>query len=257
MSTPERRLSFGAVAEQYDRVRPGYPEALIDHIVDVAGLAAGDEVLEVGGGTGKLTRRLLARELRVTVIEPDAEMAAVNRARAAGAALELCGFEDWPLERGRFAAVAAGQSWHWVDPMTGPSKAADALRPGGWLILAWNEPSLDDEAWHDDLQPIYARIVPGSEHSQRATFASSIERLARQLDRSERFGPCVMREVPWVEQYSIDEYVALLDTHSDKRVLPDAQRAELLAGLRASLERSGEPIEHPYVAQMVAAQVRD
>ena len=64
-----QRLAFGTVAELYDRHRPGYPPEAIDRLVRAAGLVAGDEVLEVGAGTGKLTVPLARRGLRVLAIE--------------------------------------------------------------------------------------------------------------------------------------------------------------------------------------------
>lgn len=61
---------FNEIADEYDRHRPAYPDALIDRACDVAGLAPRTNVLEIGCGTGQLTRSLLERGLRVTAIEP-------------------------------------------------------------------------------------------------------------------------------------------------------------------------------------------
>ena len=66
---------FNQVAAAYDRHRPTYPEQLIELACEIAGLERGDQVLEIGCGTGQLTRSLLARGLRVTAIEPGAQLA--------------------------------------------------------------------------------------------------------------------------------------------------------------------------------------
>jgi SAM-dependent methyltransferase len=253
----ERRLSFGTVAEEYERTRPGYPDALVDALVRTAHLEHGDPVLEIGAGTGKATRLLLSHELQVTALEPDGAMAAVAERYAAGAAVILSSFEDWPLPSTPFAAVVAAQSWHWVDDEIGPRKAAEALRRAGWIALLWNRPELDGCAWHDDLQPIYKRIVPGMEHGMEKMFVDSRQRAVEHLGRSGRFGEPVGLGFPWVATYTTDEYMDLLNTHSDKRILPDAQRSELFAAIRASLDEAGGTIEHPYVAELVASPVLD
>jgi SAM-dependent methyltransferase len=257
MSERVQRLVFGEVAENYERARPEYPEAIIDELVAITGVAPGDPALEIGAGTGKATRRLLERGLEVTALEPDPAMAEVARRHAAAADVIVSGFEDWPLQSKHFAVVVAAQSWHWVDDEIGPRKAADALRPGGWLALMWNRPDLDACAWHDHLQPIYARITPGMEHNVRKSFDNSLPRAAQHLGRDGYFGTPTQRLIRWVAHYTTDEYIDFLNTHSDKRMLPDAQRGELFDAIRASLDEDGSAIEHPYVAELIAAPVLD
>ena len=74
---------FDQVAAEYDRHRPTYPEELIDLACELAGLERGDGVLEIGCGTGQLTRSLLARGLRVTAVEPGAQLAGLAQQRLA------------------------------------------------------------------------------------------------------------------------------------------------------------------------------
>lgn len=73
------RETFDEVAECYDRARPRYPDRLIDEVVALTGVHAGDRVLEVGCGTGLATRQLSERGLRVTCVELGASLADAAR----------------------------------------------------------------------------------------------------------------------------------------------------------------------------------
>jgi hypothetical protein len=153
--------------------------------------------------------------------------------------------------------VYAAQAWHWVDPVTGGHKAADALRPGGWLALFWNRADLDGCEWHDDLQPIYERIAEPLTHKNiRHLQDNTAKHNTGKLISTERFGDAAVRHIPWAQTYTTAEYVTLLGTYSNHRMLPDAQRRELHDAIAASIDAQGGVIEHPYITDLVASPVR-
>src|SRR5947209_9398552 len=110
---------FDEVADDYDRHRPAYPDALIDRACELAGLARGATVLEIGCGTGQLTRSLLRRGLRVTAIEPGERLIARARARLDGvgeAEFVAARLEEASLPRAHYRAAFSASAIHWVDP---------------------------------------------------------------------------------------------------------------------------------------------
>src|SRR5580692_6708245 len=110
---------FDEIAAGYDRHRPGYPDELVDQACRVAGIGSGDPVLEVGCGSGQLTRSLAGRGLRVTALEPGTRLIALARQNLDGAGdVEFVNarFEDARLARGRFRAVFCASAFHWADP---------------------------------------------------------------------------------------------------------------------------------------------
>src|SRR5256886_525732 len=129
---------FDEIAAEYDRHRPAYPDELVDQACQIAGIGRGDQVLEVGCGSGQLTRGLLARGLHVTALEPGKSLIALAKRNLEGAgAVEFVNaqFEDALLPREQFRAVFSASAFHWVDSKVSWQKSADVLVPGGTLAL--------------------------------------------------------------------------------------------------------------------------
>jgi protein-L-isoaspartate O-methyltransferase len=145
---------FNEIADEYDRHRPAYPDALIDRASEVAALAPGASVLEIGCGTGQLTRSLLARGLRVTAVEPVEELIARARDQLEGAGeaqFVNTRLEDASLPHSHCRAAFSASAIHWVDPDVSWRKVADALVDGGTLALV-SYFGLEDPRSGDDQQ---------------------------------------------------------------------------------------------------------
>ncbi len=127
--------SFDRAAVEYERARPGYPAA----ILDLLPLGDGAEVLDLGAGTGKLTRVLVERYRRVVAVEPLDGMRAILAQVVSGAESLAGTAEDIPLAEGSVDAVFAGQAFHWFANDAAVAEIARVLRPGGVLALVWNE----------------------------------------------------------------------------------------------------------------------
>jgi SAM-dependent methyltransferase len=132
-----RRGLFDSVAELYDATRQGYPGEITGAIMANAAIGPGaGAVLEIGCGTGQLTRDLAGQALDLTAIDIGAAMVAAARRNVAGAAVrfQVCSFEEF-TGGGPFDLIVSATAFHWVDPSVGLAKAAGLLRPGGWLAL--------------------------------------------------------------------------------------------------------------------------
>jgi len=138
--------AFAEVAGAYERGRPGYPE-------DAVRWLAGDEpcdVVDLGAGTGKLTRALVALGHRVTAIEPLPEMLEQLPAAAPGAFAILGSAEIIPLPDAHADVVTCAQSFHWFDHAVALPEIARVLRSGGRLALVWNT--------RDEEEPSVAKL---------------------------------------------------------------------------------------------------
>ena len=134
----QRRNSFGAWAQNYDRFRPGYPVELFDYLIDLAPGRQPLKVVDMGAGTGQLSVGFIAHGCDVTAVEPDDRMRQVLAAKP-GLSNALAGSaEDLPLADSSADLVVGSQMWHWVDQERAAREIARVLKPGGVLGIIWN-----------------------------------------------------------------------------------------------------------------------
>lgn len=131
----ELAQSYRDGAEHYQRVRPGYPAAVVDWLVP----AGSQDVADVGAGTGKLTAGLVQRGLVVRAVDPSADMLA-QLSRLLPEVPTVTGTaESTGLATASADVVTVAQAWHWCDPLAASSELARVLRPRGTLGLLWNQ----------------------------------------------------------------------------------------------------------------------
>ncbi|HEX3732521.1 MAG TPA: class I SAM-dependent methyltransferase [Mycobacteriales bacterium] len=216
----ERSRSFGANAELYDRLRPGYPRRALDALLP----EDARRVADVGAGTGKLTAALLARGLEVVAVEPDDAMRAVLISRIPEADIRAGQAEALPLQDASVDAVLFAQSWHWVDSERGAGEAARVLRGDGTLAMLWN--LYDDRVpWVGQLAHITAGDAGVSEHEDTPSVTG--------------FGPGSRVDVPWRQDLTPDQLVELVRTWSTVSTRSAAERDDVLSAVRELL--SGHP----------------
>jgi ubiquinone/menaquinone biosynthesis C-methylase UbiE len=129
---------FSAAADAYERSRPDYPAAAVAELIDRLELRPGRTLLDVGAGTGKLTRLLTPAGARVIALEPLAAMRARLAATTPDAEPLDGTAEAIPLPDASVDAAVCAQAFHWFDQERALADIHRVLRPGGWLVLIWN-----------------------------------------------------------------------------------------------------------------------
>ena len=285
MSVPDGALQrsygkvFDHVATEYDQHRPTYPEQLVDLACQAASLKRGDHVLEIGCGTGQLTRSLLARGLRVTAVEPGAQLAGLAKLRLQSTGeLELVNarFEDARLPHEHFEAVFSASAIHWVDPDVGWQRTADALVPGGTLALiqyfGLHEPrSADDQqallstmtaiapeiatSWphYRDLKAILTGVHERRENISDVWAWLGGYEMAREY-AAHLFGDVQIAAEPMLMEHTAAELNALLGTMSFWSRLSPERREAMESANRTLHEQLGRPIHSSIVACLVTTR---
>jgi ubiquinone/menaquinone biosynthesis C-methylase UbiE len=130
--------AFGRTAREYELGRPLWPEELLDRVVAELGLGPEAAVLDLGAGTGKLTRALVPRFSRVVAVEPDPEMLAVLAEVVPGAEGRAGSAESIPLDDGEVDAVFSAEAFHWFASDESVAEIVRVLQRGGSLAILWN-----------------------------------------------------------------------------------------------------------------------
>lgn len=215
-----QRTSFGAAAGDYEQGRPGYPEVALEWITGTVPC----RVLDLGAGTGKLTRQLLAAGHEVIAVEPLPEMrSALIKASPGVTALDGSA-ESIPLPDGAVDVVVAGQAYHWFVPERAHPEIARVLRPAGIVGLLWNYRD-DAEPWVDALSALL-----GVEDSTGRTGGPDPQ---EPPDVAPYFGPAEAERFRHAQELDLAQLLALVGSRSYVITLPPEQRATLFADVAA------------------------
>lgn len=231
---PGSPTAFEDLVEDYDAARPSYPQALYDDIG-----ALGD-CLELGAGTG-IASVELAKRGRLTVTDLGPKMLAKGIPKH-GRPGVVCRAEALPFADSSFDTVCGAQMWHWVDKALAPAEVARVLRPGGRLLLWWNETQPANLWWWDRQQDLLEAGNP------------SYSRGYREIDYGAQLGRWFETEppvtVPWERTLTPELYVRWLRSKSYVQALTDVDAFvdASLADLREAFP-DGQIVE-PFVTRL-------
>jgi SAM-dependent methyltransferase len=152
---------FSSRVENYIKYRPHYPQAIVELLRKECGLTGDSVIADIGSGTGILTELFLKNGNTVFGVEPNNEM------REAGERLlrdyskfkSITGTgETTTLSNGSVDFITAGQAFHWFDRVNARREFVRILRPGGWVVLIWNDRNISGRPFftaYEDLLRTY------------------------------------------------------------------------------------------------------
>lgn len=244
-------------AQEYDAVRPRYPQLAVDDILALAAAAAGPRhdaqprIVDLGAGTGILSRQLLQAGARVHAVEPSAAMTQVL-SHAAGAwseqlTITLARAEETGLPRGQADVAVAAQAWHWFDAEAVQTEIASLLAPGGALALIWN--------YLDTADPTVHRLT-------RIMRAGDTYRPGWRPTLDEQvFTPLRTTEYRWTRTLTAAELFRYATTLSSWLSAAEDERARRRANLEDFLHRelglsSDAPVQLPQITALHTARLQ-
>ncbi len=211
----QQARSFGAVAELYDRARPGYPPEAADWVLEA--VPPGGTVVDLGAGTGKFTRLLVEQGRAVVAVEPSTEMGEQLKRVLPSVDVRPGSAESLPLPNRSVDAIVAAQAWHWVDEAQAVPEAARVLKPGGTLGLIWNTRD-ESVGWVAELGARLKDVDSASPSGWAGVGAP--------------FGSGERRDFAWSVPLTPDGLLDLVRSRSNVLVAPEDVREALLDSVR-------------------------
>jgi SAM-dependent methyltransferase len=161
MTFADAKNRFSNRVADYVRYRPGYPAALLDLLRAECALRPEHVIADFGSGTGLLSKLFLENGNRVLGVEPNTEM------REAGEEY-LRGFQKFISVNGSAEAstlgdasvefVTAGQAFHWFEPTAARREFVRILKPGGWVVVVWNDRRMEETQFGRDYEDLLLRF---------------------------------------------------------------------------------------------------
>jgi len=260
----EKRAHFDEIVENYDRIRPDYPDRLFADVLGSMG-SGRKKALEIGPGTGKATAPFLRAGYDVTAVEIGENMAEFLRDRfreQRDFRVIVSAFEDAELDEGGYDLIYAGSAFHWVNAEIGCPKAYRLLKGGGLIALfrynlaVWPDGDEFADEIHAVREKYYFSYYPSKERSGRRSHGD----FAKPSEILNNYGFEDLRGYGYKEvslklydetlTFTADEYIAILDTLADHRSLPEDNRAALYAGIREVILRHGGLHSLDYIFQL-------
>ena len=247
---------FDDAAQLYDEVRPHYPEEIVEHLIAFAALPVHGRVLEVGCGTGQMTLPFARRGYTVVALDQGERLAALaarNCQPYPRVRVVPCAFETWQDSSGSFDLFLSAQAFHWIAPPYGLARAAELLQAGGTIALVWTLDRSQESTFWQATTPIYAQYNPVTA-SGNLPLETKVNIYRDALHASREFaGVQEVRKV-WVRRYTGQEYLKLLQTFSDHRVMPEPDKSHFFEEIERVITRLGGEVFRDYETLALLAQ---
>ena len=237
---PDSR-AFELVPDVYERARPEYPADAIAWLAEELDLRAGRTVLDLGAGTGKLTRALLLTGAHVIAVEPGEAMLGELRRVLPDVEAMVGGAEAIPVGDDTVDAITVGQAFHWFRHDEALPEMHRVLRPHGGVGLIWNA---RDRQW--DVSKLLEEFIP-SGRAAPGTWSD-------ELRASDLFGPVEERRFHFTQTLDADGLVDRLLSISFVAAAPEQKRLALQRNVRALVAERGGQIELPYVTDVYVSR---
>lgn len=259
-----KRYHFNDIVIDYDKIRPEYPKKLFEVVIEYCGHGEKKKAIEIGSGTGKATAPFLNAGYDVTAIEISDNMSSFLLEKFTeykNFFVITSAFEEVILEENSYDLIYAASAFHWVDAEIGCPKAFHLLKNGGAIALfRYNMISGDGDELYNEIQKAYEKYYYSFYQSNKRPVKKTKEDFEKPSEiyisyrfedlKIYGFKDVVMKFFDYEKIYNAYEYIALIDTMSDHRGLPDENKFALYEEIKQAILMHGNSYKVDYIFQL-------
>ncbi len=245
----EKSLVFDEDVNNYDKWRPKYCEELYKEIIKYADLNNKKKVIEVGSGTGQATETILNSGCILTAVEYGVNFASFLKKKFysySNFRVVNQKFEDFIIDSNSVDLLFSASAFHWIPSEIGYVKAYDLLREGGVIALFWNRPFVNkyDDPLHQEIQRVYCQFGCLKNNKPPVDIEYDIQRYNEITNEIHKNGFADFKYHIYKSKrvFNADEYVALLNTYSDHRLMDTSTKVAFENEIREVIIKFGEII---------------
>lgn len=240
-----KKLIFNENVENYEKYRPSYVPQLYYDIAKYFDMDDKSRVLEIGAGTGQATEWFVSQNVHLTAIDIGENMTQYLQKKfynTPNVVIKNCSFENYKTENDSIDLVYSATAFHWLDEDSALEKIKELLKPNGTVALFWNHPFVnrDNDKLHVELRKIYNKYRPADKSPKE--FDENATKKYLDLLNKHGFNNVVSKLYYRERRLTAQDYIGLLNTYSDHRLLPDSIKQSFENEIYELINRNGNLI---------------
>ena len=166
-------------------------------------------------------------------------------------------FEYWNPQGELFDLVVSAQAFHWINPRIGYPKISNILNNDGFMALMWIINLFPGNEIFNQVQEVYKSILPQNSPPNREPVEIQVKNKVKEIDTTELFEPVKALQYPFEIEYTSEQYLGLLNTYSDHRILEKQLKDKLYDGIKRVIDNHGGKLIIPYIATLYLAKKKN
>ncbi len=255
-----RKEAFDKMAILYDKVRPSYPNKIIEDIISKTQVTTNHRLLEIGAGTGKATVSFAKKRFTIDCIEMGQNLADVLKKNCEpypNVRVDVSSFEQWKSQNNApYDLIYSAQAFHWLDKQIKYKKSHDLLKDNGYLALIWYQNTDEKTEALDEISTMLKKHVPDFYNNEvdKDSHLENMELRRLEIIESDLFDIPDMSEYRLDNRLDVEMYIESIKTYSKFAILSETLKSKLIDEIYRIIHNHGGFIDSKIAYSLLLAK---